>query len=217
MANDTLTLALQPREITGKNVKRLRREGIVPLGICGRGVEPYPAQIDEREFMRIINKAGYTGLIELTMPGKKKQAAFLQELQRHPITGRTLHADLKVVDINQPVEVDVPVVAHGENTLVEKGEAILNHPVTSISVRALPTHIPHQFDIDVSILADFDQHIYVRDLQVGDDVEILVDGDTLLLALAHPKVEPVEEPGVDETAEEAGDSDTDSDTDSDEA
>ncbi len=206
MANETLSLALQPREITGKYVKRLRKEGILPLGICGRGIEPYPAQIDEREFMRIINKAGFTGLIEITMPGQKKQSAFLQELQRHPVTGRPVHADLKVVDVNRPIEVEVPVVAHGENPLVDKGHALLNQLVTSLLVRTLPTNVPHQFAVDITTLTDFDQHIYVRDLQVGDDVEILVEGDIVLMSLAHPKVEVAAEPTTEEAAAEASES-----------
>ena len=193
MANDSYTLVLQPREITGKNVKRLRREGIVPLGICGRGVEPFSAQIDEREFMRVINRAGYTGLIELSIPGRKKQSAFLLELQRHPLTTRILHADLRVVDVNVPVEVDIPVNAHGENMMVEKGTATLNQALTSITVRALPTQIPHEFGVDISVLTDFDQQIYVRDLPTADGVEILVDPDTLVFMLAHPKVEVEEE------------------------
>lgn len=199
MANDSYTLVLQPREITGKNVKRLRREGIVPLGICGRGVEPFSAQIDEREFMRVINKAGYTGLIELSIPGRKKQSAFLLELQRHPLTTRILHADLRVVDVNVPVEVDIPVNAHGENVMVEKGTATLNQALTSITVRALPTQIPHEFGVDISVLTDFDQHIYVRDLPIADDVEILAEPDTLVFMLAHPKVEVEEEVATDDT------------------
>ncbi len=206
MANETLSLALQPREITGKYVKRLRQQGILPLGICGRGIEPYPAQIDEREFMRVINKAGFTGLIEITMPGQKKQSAFLQELQRHPVTGRPVHADLKVVDVNRPIEVEVPVVAQGENPLVDKGHALLNQLVTSLLVRTLPAHVPHQFDVDITTLTDFDQHIYVRDLQVGDDVEILVEGDIVLMSLTHPKVEVAEEPTTEEAAAEASES-----------
>lgn len=199
MANDSYTLVLQPREITGKNVKRLRREGIVPLGICGRGVEPFSAQIDEREFMRVINKAGYTGLIELSIPGRKKQSAFLLELQRHPLTTRILHADLRVVDVNVPVEVDVPVNAHGENVMVEKGTATLNQALTSITVRALPTQIPHEFGVDISVLTDFDQQIYVRDLPIADGVEILAEPDTLVFMLAHPKVEVEEEVATDDT------------------
>lgn len=208
MANDSYTLVLQPREITGKNVKRLRREGIVPLGICGRGVEPFSAQIDEREFMRVINKAGYTGLIELSIPGRKKQSAFLLELQRHPLTTRILHADLRVVDVNVPVEVDIPVNAHGENMMVEKGTATLNQALTSITVRALPTQIPHEFGVDISVLTDFDQQIYVRDLPTADGVEILVDPDTLVFMLAHPKVEVEEEVVATDDSEAAAATDT---------
>ncbi|HYF65490.1 MAG TPA: 50S ribosomal protein L25 [Herpetosiphonaceae bacterium] len=204
MANETLKLSLQPREITGKKVKDLRKEGILPIAICGRGVEPYSAQIEEREFMRVINRAGYTGLIELSMPGRKKQSAFLLEVQRNSVTGRVVHADLRVVDVNKPVEVDVPVVAHGENTLVEKGQAILNQTLSSITVRALPTAIPHEFGVDISTLVEFDQHIYVRDLVASAaDVELLIDPDTMVFVLSHAKVEPAEEPTTEEAGEEA--------------
>jgi large subunit ribosomal protein L25 len=202
MANETLKLSLQPREITGKKVKDLRKEGILPIGVCGRGIEPFPAQIEEREFLRVVNRAGYTGLIELSMPGRKKQSAFLLELQRNSLTGRVIHADLRIVDVNKPVEVDVPVVAHGENALVEKGQATLNQTLNSITVRALPTAIPHEFGVDISVLTDFDQHIYVRDLVASaTDVELLIDPDTMVFVLAHPRVQQEEEP----VAEEAGD------------
>jgi large subunit ribosomal protein L25 len=189
MATDTLKLNLQPRTVTGKEVKKLRREGIIPLGVFGRGIEPFPAQTDEREFVRTINQAGYTGLIELVMDGQKSQQAFLQELQRHPVTGRMIHADLKVVDVNRPIELEVPIIATGENKLVEKGEATLNHNVTTLLIRALPTQVPHQIDVDVSALVDFDQTIHVRDLVVPGDVEVLSDPEGLVFALSHIRVE----------------------------
>lgn len=205
MANETLKLSLQPREITGKKVKDLRKEGILPIAICGRGVEPYSAQIEEREFMRVVNRAGYTGLIELNMPGRKKQSAFLLELQRNSVTGKVIHADLRVVDVNKPVEVDVPVVAHGENALVEKGQAILNQTLSSITVRALPTAIPHEFGVDISTLVEFDQQIFVRDLVASAaDVELLIDPDTMVFVLSHSKVQQEEEAAEETGAEAAG-------------
>lgn len=195
MATDTLKLSLQPREITGKHVQKLRKQGILPLGVTGRGVEPYSAQVDEREFMNVINKAGYTGLIEISLPGAVKQQAFLQELQRHPLTGRALHADLKVVDVTRLMEIDVPIMAVGENVMVEKGQAILNTGLNVVHVRALPTNIPHQIDVDISALTDFDQSVHVRDLPLPDGVELLSDPDGLVFALAHPRVEAADAAG----------------------
>ncbi|HEY1016737.1 MAG TPA: 50S ribosomal protein L25 [Herpetosiphonaceae bacterium] len=204
MATDTHKLSLQTREVTGKKVQKLRKQGILPIGVTGRGVEPFSAQVDEREFMSVINKAGYTGLIEISLPGAKKQSAFLQELQRHPISGRPLHADLKVVDVTKVMEIDVPIVAIGENALVEKGQATLNHSLNVLHVRALPTDIPHQIDVDISALTDFDQSVHVRDLPLPAGVELLSDPETLVFALAHPRAE---EPAAEEAAAEeaAGD------------
>lgn len=213
MASESLKLELQTREITGKRVKTLRRAGIVPLAVCGQGVEPYSAQMDEREFMRVINQAGYTGLIELVMPGRPIQQAFLQELQRHPLSGRTLHADLKVVDVNQPVEVDVPLHAVGESEMAEKGQAVLNHNLTSVRVRALPMQIPHQFDVDISSLIDMDSAIRVRDLPVADGVEILADPDEMIFGLS--PLRAAEEEEVETTEQVEGEAAEETETDDD--
>lgn len=203
MATDTLKLSLEPRSITGKQVKSLRKQGIIPVAVCGKGIEPYNAQVNEREFTALIKKAGYTTLIEVSMPGKKRQQAFLQEYQRHPLSLRIMHADLKVVDVNEPVIVEVPVVVSVENSMVERGQAVLNNPLHTLSLKALPTNLPHQIDIDLSVLTEFDQAIHVRDLQFGDGVEVLSDLDAVVFNLAHPRVEvateePTEAPETEE-------------------
>ncbi|MFD3163707.1 50S ribosomal protein L25 [Herpetosiphon sp. NSE202] len=200
MANETLRLELQPREITGKKVQSLRDQGILPIGICGRGIEPYSAQVDEREFNKVINKAGYSGLIELSIPGQKRQSAFLLEVQRNSVSNRIIHADLRVVDVNQPVDLDIHVALQGENDLVSRGNAVLNLAQSVVRVRALPGDVPHQIDIDVTSLTEVGQQILVKDLNLPANVEILDDVESLILALGYPQVEeaPAEEPATEE-------------------
>lgn len=199
MANETLRLALQPREITGKKVQSLRDQGILPIGICGRGIEPYSAQVDEREFNKVINQAGYSGLIELTIPGQKRQVAFLLEVQRNSVTNRIIHADLRVVDANAPVELDIHVALQGENDLVSRGNAVLNLVQSVIRVRALPSDVPHQIDIDASSLTEVGQQILVKDLSLPANVEILDDAEALVLTLGYPQAE--EAPAAETAAE----------------
>ncbi|MBM7842807.1 50S ribosomal protein L25 [Herpetosiphon giganteus] len=200
MANETLRLELQPREITGKKVQGLRDQGILPIGICGRGIEPYSAQVDEREFNKVINKAGYSGLIELSIPGQKRQSAFLLEVQRNSVSNRIIHADLRVVDVNQPVDLDIHVALQGENDLVSRGNAVLNLAQSVVRVRALPGDVPHQIDIDVTSLTEVGQQILVKDLNLPANVEILDDVESLILALGYPQAEeaPAEEPATEE-------------------
>ena len=199
MANETLRLALQPREITGKKVQSLRDQGILSIGICGRGIEPYSAQVDEREFNKVINQAGYSGLIELSIPGQKRQAAFLLEVQRNSVTNRIIHADLRVVDVNEPVELDIHVALQGENDLVSRGNAVLNLVQSVIRVRALPSDVPHQIDIDATSLTEVGQQILVKDLSLPANVEILDDAEALVLTLGYPQVE--EAPAAETAAE----------------
>ena len=183
MATETLTLTLEPRKIIGKEVKKLRREGILPIAVFGQNISPYNAQVNERDFMKVVNKAGYTSLITLEVQGEITQQAFVQELQRHPVSLRIIHADLHVVDVNQPMTVDVPIILFGENRQVEANRAILNQPIHSIQIHALPTNIPHQIDVDVSGLADFGDSIQLRDIEFPGNVEVLADMDEVVVTL----------------------------------
>lgn len=217
MATDTLTLSLEPRSTIGKKVKSLRKQGIVPVAVTGKNVEPYAAQVDEREFLAVIKKAGYTGLIELQVPGKKKQQAFLQEIQRHSVSARILHADFKVVDMNKPVEVDVPVVAVGENELVERGNALVNVMSSTLKIRALPSDIPHQIEVDISTLDSIEAQLLVKDLKLAGNVEIIAEADQALVTLSRPQVAASDAEGDAEGDAEATASDEAAEASADEA
>src|SRR5438105_470122 len=104
MSTEKLTLQLHPRAVAGKAVKKLRREGLIPVAVCGKGVEAYSAQVQERELMPILRRAGSTTLVELSLGGQLQQA-FIQEVQHHSVTRKVLHADFHVVDLK--VEINV--------------------------------------------------------------------------------------------------------------
>lgn len=221
---DTLSLELAPRSVTGKKVKHLRAAGLVPVSICGRGVTPENFETDARIFGRVYQIAGRSALIELKTPTGVRQA-FIREIQRHPITGVWVHVDFRVVDLKMAMTADIPVVLVGENTLVTRGDALPNLALPVIRVHALPAELPQNIEIDIAQLADYDTTIHVRDLQLGDSVEVLTPGDEVVAMLsrsttasdaeelieqeqleqeeAHPTAEPTEEePEATEETEE---------------
>ncbi len=169
---DQLSLTLQPRTITGKKVKNLRKEGLVPASICGRGVEPQNYVVDARIFGRVYQQAGRSGLIELQTPAGPRQA-FIRQVQRHPITTQWLHVDFRVVDLRTPMTADVPVVLTGQNELVERGQAFATLMLHTLHVRALPGDLPQQVEIDISNVTDFNTVFHVSDLQLPAGVEVL--------------------------------------------
>jgi len=191
--SEKFTLSLEPRSVLGKKVKRLRRSGILPATVYGKGVEPIAVQVDARSFQAIYRQAGRTSLIELHIAGHPPLAAFIHALQRHPVTRDIIHADFRAVDLRQEVEVAVPLHIEGESPLVESGEAVLNQVLSTIEIRALPTAIPAHITVDISALDSFDKSIHARDLTLPPGVTLVTPGDELVVGLAHTRAAEGEE------------------------
>jgi len=198
---DRMKLEFENRTLTGKKVNRLRREGLLPATVYGKGVGPFTVQIDARMFNDAYRRAGRTGLIDLAMPGQSGVSAFVHALQRHPVTRAIQHVDFLAVDLRVEVTVDVPLHIVGEPELVRRGDAILNQPLTSLAVHALPADIPSFIEVDISGLDSFDKSIHVADITLPTKGAIVTPSDELVVSLSPARV--AEEEVVEEEAEEA--------------
>jgi large subunit ribosomal protein L25 len=177
----------------GKKVNRLRREGILPATVYGKGVGPFAVQVNARTFSDTLRHAGRTILVELEIPGQKPLAAFIHALQRHPVTRTIIHADFRVVDLRIEITVAIPIHVVGESELVERGDALLNQVLTPVDVRALPAELPPALDVDISGLDSFDKAIYVRDIKLEGKGTIETPEDELVISLTPARVEEEEE------------------------
>jgi len=187
------TLDVQPREVLGKKVKHLRTQGLIPATVYGKGMEPVSVQVNGRAFMAVYRKAGKTGLIELHL-GAARKAAFVQAVQRHPLTRDIIHIDFKVVDLRKAIHVEVPVLTVGESPLVARGDALINHALNTVMVEALPADVPQHIDVDVSGLDTLDKTIHVRDIPPARTYKILTSGDEVLISLTPVRAAVAEGP-----------------------
>ena len=188
---DQIELVAQPRSVTGKKVRTLRAEGIIPLVVYGR-TDPVNVQASEFDTRRAVEQAGGQ-LIALQIEGEDQTRSVLaRELQRDAISGLLLHADLYEVDVTERIQVEVPLVMVGEPKLVDSGEAVLLNMLTSVEIECLPTEIVQSFQVDVSGLADMDDAVYVRDLIVPEGIEMVTSGDEMI-ARMQPVLEEEEE------------------------
>jgi large subunit ribosomal protein L25 len=192
---DKITLALENRTVTGKKVNRLRRAGILPATVYGKGVGPFNVQMDARTFGSIYRHAGRTSLIELQIPDQPLQSAFIHALQRHPVSRAIIHADFRVVDLLIEITVAIPIHIVGVSELVERGDATLNQVLTTLDVHALPTDLPSHIEVDISALDSFDKSIRVRDIQLPVAGTIETPDDELVVSLnaSRPAEEEAEE------------------------
>jgi large subunit ribosomal protein L25 len=175
-------ISAEPRTTLGKEVKRLRRQGIVPGVIYGPAVdEPQSISLDAREFDGLYQRAGSTQLVDVAV-GNASRTVFIRNVERDPIKRTLIHAELYAPNLNKVTEIIVAVVTTGEPS--DRGLGVLNHGRADVTVRGLPAAIPQSFEVDLARLENIDDAILVSDLEVPEGVEMLTPGDELIVRLS---------------------------------
>ncbi len=170
-------LTAHRRELTGKHVAKLRREGILPAVVYGHGEPSQPIQIDEKAFDTLRRSAGRHALIDLKIDGGRTHPAVIHGIQEHPVKRRPLHVDFYLVKMTEEMTMDVPLEPVGSSVAVEKHGGTLLQTLDHVRLRALPGDMPQTLEFDISVLDSFDAAIHVRDLPLPPKVTLLSDPD----------------------------------------
>ncbi len=183
----TLTLEGERREALGRHVKALRREGITPANLYGRGAESVSFQAESRALDRLVTDGGRGSLVELTIDGEKHQT-LLRTLQRHPVTRAIMHADFYIVEMNRAVQTTVPVHLVGDAPAARLPGAVITHLTHEVTIECLPANIPSAVELDVSELEELETALYVSDIATPEGIEVLTDGETIVVRATHSRV-----------------------------
>jgi large subunit ribosomal protein L25 len=184
-------LVVESRANTGKGaVRKLRAAGRIPAILYGQGKESVPLTIDPRALEKVLKTGGANTLLDLTVEGRSdlgKPVALVKELQRHPIRGTILHADLYQVDLTKTVEVEVPIHLTGRAKGIDFG-GILEHSLREVALECLPRSIPAAIEVDVTNM-EIGDVVHVRDLVLPAGVSLLSDPDLGVVHVALPAAE----------------------------
>jgi large subunit ribosomal protein L25 len=195
-------LKVAPREVFGKKVKVLRREGLTPANIYGHNVESRAIQVATEELKHVLKSAGRNDIVYLRLDGDDPRPTFVRDIQQHPVTDAIQHVDFLQISLREKVRADVPIHLVGLSPAVDTHGGILMHGLDHVSVEALPTEVPSFVEIDVSPLTEINQALHVSDLDLPDGVTLLTDVEQVVAKVAPPAVEPVEEAPEEEELEE---------------
>lgn len=188
MAEEYL-LTAESRTVVGKQVGQLRRTGSVPAILYGSRVKtPLPLKLEEKTLKHVIAKAGHNRLIKLTVDSGDTRLVLTREVQRNAMTGRIVHVDFQEVSMTEKLTTPVPLTLVGTSPAVTRGEGLLIHGIDSVEIRVLPTDLIPEILVDVSVIESLNQSLFVKDLKVGAQIEILTPGDEMVA-----KVVPVKE------------------------
>jgi len=191
---DKLELALTNRDILGKRVRFLRRQGITPAHLFGHGIESMALQGDTAKIEKLLAQAGKAKLINLKLDKEKKpRLVLLREFQRGPIRGELLHIDFFQVKSKEKITVEVPIVLLGEAPALDTTGNTLMQELDTLTVECLPAKIPAEIELDISSLTEPEQMIRVKDIKLGRGITILNDPDLAVVKISSWHVEKVEE------------------------
>lgn len=194
---ESIELKAEAREATGRQVKHLRREGLVPAVMYGSDMDATLLQIDAKTLGRVLAQAGTHQLISLKIGRKKPQLTLARDIQRDPVRRNYLHVDFFAVKMDQKITARVPVVLEGESPAVEAG-GILTQALNEIEVECLPQDLIGSVVVNIEGLAAINDAITVADLTVPSEVALLADPDTLVVRIEAPRseeeLEALEEP-----------------------
>ena len=189
-------LKAEKRELVGRKVKQLRKQGKIPANVFGKNVDSQSLTVDKKEFSEIYKQAGETQIIDLD-----GRPVLVSNIQLDPISGETIHIDFRQVDLKEEIKANVPLVFEGDSPAEKQNLGTVVHQLDEVEVEALPTSLPEKIIVDVTILAEVDQAIYVKDLKVGSDVKITNDAEAIVAKVEPPQEEVVEEAPAQEVAE----------------
>ena len=199
---DKVELEVTNREILGKKVKHLRRQGITPVHLFGHSIESLALQCDTGELERVLAQAGQTGLIGLKLDEEKKpRTVVVREFDRDWRRGKLIHVDFYQVKMEEKIKLEVPVVLVGEAPALKFKDNMLEHELGTLTVECLPAKIPASLEVDISSFTEPGQAIRVKDIALDKDITVLNDPELVVVKISSRPVEKVEEEVV-EVAEE---------------
>jgi large subunit ribosomal protein L25 len=198
-----MELSASKRNILGKKVRFLRREGLTPANLFGHNIEPLPLQCNTVKLKHILAQAGRTGIVNLKLDDSNEpRNVMVREVQIEPRTGELLHVDLYQISMEETIRVEVPIVLVGEAPALKTKENFLAHELNSLTIECLPNKIPSRIEVDLSVLIESEQAIHVEDISLGDGITILNNPEQPVVRVSAGFVEKeIEKPEVEAEAE----------------
>lgn len=185
-----VSFKVEARSEAGKEkAKKLRARGLLPGVVYGEG-KSTPVVFNAHEFETLYHSIrGENVLVNLEVQngGSETKKSLIKEVQRDPVWGKILHVDFQHISLSKRITVKIPVRLVGTPVGVKDTGGILQHTFRELEISCLPTEIPQHIEVDVSHLKIGDS-VHVRDLRLGESIQILVDPDLSVASVVPPTI-----------------------------
>lgn len=186
-----VTLSATKRDIKGKAVRKMRKEGMLPANIFGKDFASTAISINALEFRNTHKVVKATGVVFVEYD-KESVPCLISQIQRHPVTDGLLHVDLRRISLKEKTEAEVPIKIVGEAPAVKTQHGVLITQLDTLTVEALPTDIPSEVEIDISVIKEIGDEIKVQDLPKNPKYVFTNEPDSVIISVTAHKEEELE-------------------------
>ena len=196
-------LIAQKRTVLGRKVKTIRKDGFTPAHVFGHKIDTIHVQVQTKDFKKVFEKTGETGIIELAIDSEKRPV-MVRNLQYHAVSDELLHVDFYQVNLSEKVTVNVPLEITGEAPAEQKKVGLLLTPLSEIEIEALPSDLPESVEVDVSKLEEIGDEVRVKDLPINKSkIEVLTDEEQVVASIGELVTKEQQELEAEMEAEQA--------------
>ncbi len=200
--HDDIIIKVGKRDVTGKQVAKLRRDGILPGVVYGHKVDSYPVQMETHATTLLMKKITPTTLVTLDQDGKLTKV-IVRDRSYDVVTGALLHLDFLAVSMTEKLRANVAIELIGEAPVLDEVPgSLINHVLNELEIEALPNDMLERIEVDLSGIATAEDSITVGDLDLGDKITILTPHDEVIVSVGYVAEEA--EPSVIAEAEGEG-------------
>jgi len=183
---EKLIIEAEIREIHGRKTDALRNEGKTPAVVYGFNTEPINITVDRNAAEKLYREAGDSSVIDLKVGGKEYNV-LIQDIQRDVLTGFIIHVDFRSLDMTKTVETTISLIFVGEAPAVKEMGGTLVTASEEIEVRALPSKLVHEIEVNIGSLKTFDDAIRVSDLEIPEGIEVLTNAQATIASVTSPR------------------------------
>ncbi len=180
---DNVDLQAREREDRGKNAaRRLRASGMIPAVLYGDG-QGKTLSVPGKIVDYTLHHLGDNALYDIDI-GAGSSTARIVDVQRDPVTGRLIHVDFAPVNMQERIEVTVPLHVVGESPGDEEG-GVLQQVAFEVQVESLPGDIPQELNIDVTTLG-MNENLTLADIALPDGIILISDPEEVAVTVTAP-------------------------------
>ncbi len=187
---EKIVLKATKRDVIGKKVGALRRQGKLPAVLYGHSIETTPILLDAYDGAQTLSRLTSSSLLTIDLDGKQYLAQ-VREKQRDFIKNRLVHVDFQIVSLTEMMHTKVGIELTGTAPAVKNFNAVIHTGLTAIEVECMPQDLPARIVVDISGLAEIGDSVRVREIVLSDKVKIMADQEEIIAIAAASKKEEV--------------------------